>query len=411
MSETLWFLVDGDTGNRIRYSELPSLISESNVYYPYLIAENLTAFVFNFIRALVANRPIVLLDADLTGAEVAELPGGSNLGVAESLPPIELNDVDSLLEAVANSSAEITLFTSGTTGIPKSVTHTVGTFLRSVKLSPESRNNVWGLTYCITHMAGLQVFFQALMNQNTIVNLFRYGRSEIRDLLERNSVSHLSGTPTFYRLQLPVITPLNGVRQVTIGGERSSNELFEQLGALFPSARFTNIYASTEAGAILRGQGELFTIDPSAEGFVRVEQGQLLIHESALGAGVPTDEAGWYHTGDVVEVVTDEPKTIRFVRRATETINIGGYKVNPHEVEDALVSHPEIRLAKVSGKPNSVLGNLLVAEIVRVPGGEIGEQEIRSYLAERLQSFKIPRMMSFRESLSMTKASKVRRTS
>ena len=179
---------------------------------------------------------------------------------------------------------------------------------------------------------------------------------------------------------------------------------------MFPSARFSNIYASTEAGAVLHGRGELFTVPAEARGLVRVEGEELLLHASWVGGGVTTDEAGWYHTGDVVDVVSDEPLTIRFVRRGSDEINVGGFKVNPHEVEGALLAHPRVRQARVMGRANSVLGNVLVAEVVTDDGEPVADKALRQFLSERLQAEKVPRVFVRKDEIAATHTGKVKRT-
>lgn len=53
-------------------------------------------------------------------------------------------------------------------------------------------------------MAGLQVFFQAFANKNALINVFNKNRVEVYELLSEYHVTHISATPTFYRLLLPV---------------------------------------------------------------------------------------------------------------------------------------------------------------------------------------------------------------
>ena len=70
-------------------------------------------------------------------------------------------------------------------------------------------------------MAGLQVFFQAFENQNTLVNVFSLARNEVYSLIEKYSVTHISATPTFYRLLLPFEKEYSSVQRITFwGGEK-----------------------------------------------------------------------------------------------------------------------------------------------------------------------------------------------
>lgn len=89
-------------------------------------------------------------------------------------------------------------------------------------------------------------------------------------------------------------------------------------------------------------------------------------------------------------------------------VNVGGYKVNPYEVEQALEQHPLIKQAYIYGKANPVLGNILMADIVAVE--PVSERELREFLSPLLQPFKIPRIINFVDSISLTRSGKLKRT-
>lgn len=152
---------------------------------------------------MVNNKPLVLLDSDLSLSEL----GGINeekINVIEKLRTQKFSSMDEVVKALQQSASEITIFTSGTTGQPKKVIHSVQGLTRSVRCAERYRRQVWAYAYNPTHMAGLQVFFQAFENQNTLVNVFSLARNEVYSLIEKYSVTHISATPTFYRLLLPL---------------------------------------------------------------------------------------------------------------------------------------------------------------------------------------------------------------
>ena len=86
----------------------------------------------------------------------------------------------------------------------------------------------------------------------------------------------------------------------------------------------------------------------------------------------------------------------------------GGYNVNPNEVEQALQEIDGIRAARVFAKKNSILGNIVCAEVVP-SGGGADEASIRASLSKRLQPFKIPRIIKFVDALKFTKTGKLSR--
>ena len=136
-------------------------------------------------------------------------------------------------------------------------------------------------------------------------------------------------------------------------------------------------------------------------------EGELLIHKSLLGAFDSQDIAGeWFHSGDLVEKLGDN--RFRFISRKTEMINVGGYKVNPHEVEEEIKKISGVIDARISARTNRLTGNILMAEVVKQDEmeAELLEQKIFQELSARLQNFKIPRIVRFVPELKLTRTGK-----
>ena len=392
-----------------RYEDLLHRINHSSVYKPCIQTNDLYDFFTNFLLGLVSDSPLVLLDADLNFSELSGL-NVREINIEKSVVKKQYATLEDLVKAVQTSLSEITIFTSGTTGQPKQVRHTVQTLTRSVRTGVGYRGQVWGFAYNPTHMAGLQVFFQAFENLNTLVNIFNRSRSEINAVLKSAGITHLSATPTFYRLLLPVEKAFEKVQRVTLGGEKSDQKLYDFIRQLFPYAKINNVYASTEAGSLFAARGENFQIPENLSGKFRVEDSELLIHKSLLGVSESFQYSGdYYRTGDLIEWVDESKKIFRFKSRKNELINTGGYKVNPEEVEDALLQIEGVQQVVVYGKPNSVLGNVLCAELKILPGMELTEPQIRQYLQGKLQDFKIPRRIKFVEQFLLTRTGKIKR--
>jgi acyl-CoA synthetase (AMP-forming)/AMP-acid ligase II len=119
-----------------------------------------------------------------------------------------------------------------------------------------------------------------------------------------------------------------------------------------------------------------------------------------------TNDDEWYYTGDVIDVLSENPLKFRFVNRKSEMINVGGYKVNPLEVEEAILTLSGIMNVRVFSKSNSVLGNIICCEVV-ADRDQISESSIRIYLQSKIQEFKIPRIIRFVDELSITRTGKI----
>ena len=138
---------------------------------------------------------------------------------------------------------------------------------------------------------------------------------------------------------------------------------------------------------------------------------ELLIHKSLLGKSDSFKfEGDYYHSGDLIEWVDKESGLFRFKSRKNELINVGGYKVNPGEVENILLSIDGVKQVLVYGKANSILGNVLCADIQLEDGVALTDVEIKKALRSQLQDFKIPRRIKFVEQMSLTRTGKLKRS-
>ena len=364
------------------------------------------------ILSLLLGKGIILLDDDFSQDEIKRLTANSISETEDILVNKQLESIESkkdLLQRLQQINKEwrITLFTSGTTGLPKRVSHSFQSITRFVKKSKNHSSDIWGFAYNPTHMAGIQVFFQALLNGNPIVRLFGLSKEQIFESISDFAITNISATPTFYRLLLPEPNQYPTVRRLTSGGEKFDEKTINTLKQIFPNAKITNVYASTEAGTLLASNGNDFSIKPEFKGSIKIEENELVIHKSLMGNS-DTFSNEWYQTGDMVEIVSNNPLSFRFVSRKNEMINVGGYKVNPHEVEGAIRQIDGVYDVRVFAKSNSVLGNIICSEIVK-NNDSLGESSIRNQLQSKLQEFKIPRLIKFVDKISTTRTGKIKR--
>ncbi|TFD70860.1 long-chain-fatty-acid--CoA ligase [Cryobacterium gelidum] len=137
--------------------------------------------------------------------------------------------------------------------------------------------------------------------------------------------------------------------------------------------------------------------DPTIErGFD--EEGELLVAGPQVFSGYwdrPSESAevllpgGWLRTGDIVRVSADGFITI--VDRLKELIITGGFNVSPSEVEETLLSHPDINDAATVGLPSPNGGEDVVAVVVLRSGAELDVTAVREYCRTRLSAYKVPR--------------------
>jgi len=243
----------------------------------------------------------------------------------------------------------IWLQTSGTTGLPKWVRHDLDR-LKS-KIRPGDGEARWLLTFHPASFAGVQVILSAMAGGHTLVAPpIGTDVSAMANLAIEQAVTHISGTPTFWRAFLMALgeRPLH-LKAVTLGGEAADQGILDALGARFPQAHLRHIYATSEAGTV-------FTVSDGKEGFPAAWLGEQLSI-----SGDDTLLVDGRDTGDVVDIAGDR---VLFRGRRDAMVNIGGIKVYPETVEAHLLQLPCVQDARVTARPSPITGHVLVAEIV-----------------------------------------------
>jgi acyl-coenzyme A synthetase/AMP-(fatty) acid ligase len=318
------------------------------------------------------------------------------------------------------------LVTSGTTGIPKLVVHTLDTLTRSVVKNIEKGTRFrWGSLYQFSRFAGLQVFFQSIISGSSLIFT-----NDHQQLLERLNVfihhncNAISATPTMWRkiLMSDRCEKLKLI-QITIGGEIADDKLLLGLKNKYPDARIVHIYASTEAGVgfVVKDGKAGFPVSwlkmPPKGISVQINEDNMLLLKANMqnqqylnhGYGDLFNKDGFVMTGDIVQKNGDR---IYFLGRDNGVINVGGNKVHPEEVEAILLEMPEIMLCQVFGKPNPFTGQLVIAKVVCAKK-EIEPEKIKiniiEYCKKRLPSYKVPAMIFLVKTLDVTVTGKVER--
>lgn len=315
---------------------------------------------------------------------------------------VNVLSIEDLIERVINSTSSISLFTSGTTGVPKKIKHTIQRFVEMCRVK-KNDTSVWALLYNPSHMAGLQVFFQALLNKNKLVFLFETNKTTLLKACKKEKITHLSATPTYYRLLAPYDFQLPTIIRCTLGGEKSDNKLLENLKKIFVNAKINNIYASTEAGAVFISKGDFFEVIPKLKHKVKFVKNEIVLHHTLIGE---FDQEEWFYTGDLIEFI-DEKKFI-FTSRKSDFVNIGGNRVNLLEVEQVIRELEQVINTSIFTQDNSVLGKILVANVVL--NTSLTKKEFKDLIKPKLPHYKVPTKINFVDELKVAKSGKLTRT-
>ena len=322
--------------------------------------------------------------------------------------------------------------TTGTTGVPKAARHDWSILGRTVTSAVPRRDQRWLLAYGPHQFAGLQVIQHVLASQATLVAPFPRQPRDGIDALLSAGVTCVSATPTYWRFLLAEArsrqVTLPPLEQVTLGGEASPADLLEELGATFPEARVSQVYASTEFGSLVSVRDGRPGLDaavlhseanPTAN--LRVDGGELWVRAGAgmlSYVGAPDDAPDdaphaadeWQPTGDLVEVVDGR---VLFRGRNSEVINVGGVKVHPLPVEERISALDGVAAARVFGRANRLTGAIVAAEVVPVDGIDDERLErlrdqIRDAVADLPRAWQ-PRSVTFVEAIETRGDKTVRR--
>ncbi|HXW70567.1 MAG TPA: fatty acid--CoA ligase family protein [Methylocella sp.] len=326
---------------------------------------------------------------------------------------------------------EWVLPTSGTTGPPKLVAHTLTHLLGAIQKPPAREPRVsWATFYDIRRFGGMQIFLRAVSGSHTLV-ISEPDEPQV-DFLRRcqaAGVTHMSGTPSHWRrLLMSPHANLLSLRYIRLSGEIADRAILESLRATYPEARIVHAFASTEAGVA-------FEVTDEQEGFpasfinendqendqvgLRVEDGSLRVRSRRtalryIGRGDLKlhDEDGFVDTDDLIELQNNR---YYFKGRRAGVINIGGLKVHPEEVESVINLHPRVSMSLVRARRNPIMGNIITAYVVLdgklqpIQADAVLKSEILAVCGERLERHKIPAVIDFVASLDVLGSGKLAR--
>jgi long-chain acyl-CoA synthetase len=114
---------------------------------------------------------------------------------------------------------------------------------------------------------------------------------------------------------------------------------------------------------------------------------------------------GWFRTGDLAR--RDADGFYYIVDRAKDLIIRGGFNVYPREIEEVLMTHPDVSLAAVVGVPHDRHGEEVKAYVIRTPDATTTESELLAWGREQMAAYKYPRIVEYVDSLPMTSTGKI----
>ncbi len=332
----------------------------------------------------------------------------------------------------ASHQTEWILFTSGTTGVPKLVLHTLSSLAGPIK---RGRNPVptavWSTFYDIRRYGGLQILLRAVLDGGSLV--LSSAPESISDFLVRAAtagVTHISGTPSRWRLALMSRSAQRlAPSYVRLSGEIVDQAILDNLRSCYPQAARVHAFATTEAGVAfevrdgLAGFPASLIEQPGGDVEIKIEAGSLRIRSTRtascyLGSSsrALADQDGFIDTRDLVEL--RDNNRYHFVGRLDGVINVGGLKVYPEEIETVINRHPSVLISLVKARKNPITGAVVTADVVVRPetqyglgksGSEALKNEILNACRRALAQYKVPVAIRLVPSLHVSTSGKLAR--
>jgi acyl-CoA synthetase (AMP-forming)/AMP-acid ligase II len=336
------------------------------------------------------------------------------------------------------------LFTSGTTGKPKGVRIVHRNFIHSA-IRLEQYMDMLGLSRPeggktliaapLFHVMALQEqLVPSLRMGNTAILLAALSIQAFLELVEKQKVDFLVGSPAIYRILLGSEDvkkyDLSSIKVAAFGAAPMSPDLMAEMKKAFVNARFFNGFGLTEASVSLVAIDKECIAKPTSIGHPSlgceakiVDENMREVPSGAVGEIAvkgpnvadgyyddpkSTSKAfrdGWFLTGDLGKV--DEEGFFYVVSRKKDMVNRGGENVYPVEVENVICLHPKVLEVAVYGVPDNVMGEKVAASIAAVPGATLTPEEIREFCSDKLAKYKIPEYIIFTTALPKNPGGKV----
>lgn len=353
--------------------------------------------------------------------------------------------LDSIQDGIVCGDVVNMQYTSGTTGFPKGVMLTHSNILingwsigERQKFSADDR---LCLPVPLFHCFGIVLGVLAILTHGgTLVMLEEFDPLRVLAAAQKEKCIALYGVPTMFIAELnhPMFDmfDLSSLRTGIMAGSPCPEDVMRRVIDDMHCADITIAYGLTEASPVFTQtsvddeiQRRVSTVGTKLEGIeVKIidpgtgdelppgEQGEICCRGYNVMKGYykmpeATDKAidsdGWLHSGDLA--IVNEDGYYRITGRIKDMIIRGGENIYPREIEEFLYTLPGVKDVQVVGVPDEKYGETVGAFIIRQPGADLTEADVRDFALSRIARYKAPKHIFFVEDFPLTASGKIQK--
>ncbi|MBV1918699.1 MAG: acyl--CoA ligase [Sphingomonadaceae bacterium] len=344
----------------------------------------------------------------------------------------------------------VQLFTSGTTAAPKAAilrhSNLLGYILGTVEFASADEADAALVVVPPYHIAGISALLSSTYANRRIVMLPAFEPEAWLELVKEEKITNAFVVPTMMariieKMEKGVSAELSSLRSIAYGGGKMPLEIIQKALSMLPDTNFTNSYGLTETSSTIALLGPeehraaISSDDPKVrarltslglplptveieirgeDGVVQPagELGEIYVRGEQVSGEYKgksaLDAEGWFPTRDAGYM--DEDGYLFLSGRADDVIVRGGENMSPGEIEDVVLTHPDVADACATAIPSVEWGDAVGLAIVTRKGcDQPCEDEVRKLVRERLRSSRVPEKIVFVDALPYNEMGKLLR--
>ena len=429
------------TSDTISYSELQKKVGQTASYLRSLgigqntksaiLSSNNPFYVIYILALWELNSCMIPLNIRLTDTEIEEIISFSDAGFlfydinekrnlsvkipANSFRSVPEQKPDYDTPGIDPDAISLIMFTSGVSGNPKGVMHSLNDLLNSADNSRDfllqTEKDKWLASLPFYHIGGISIIIRALRSGSTLFIPDSLTTTDLRKAFDSFNPSLASLVSTqLKRLLASGWKPGKDLRNILLGGGFADEELVRD--AISAGCNISNVYGSTETSAFVTandpagiekkplsagralGKNKISIVDSDYNLCMPGVPGEILVESNSLFHGYYKDKeiskaepvTGKYLTGDIGYL--DEDGDLFVQARRTDLIISGGENINPLEVENLINKMPGIQESCVFALPDREWGQIAAAAVVM--NKNISTRQITEFMKGRIAGYKIP---------------------